>query len=315
MKELLRTNDPVRLSFVEAMLAAAGIDSVVLDEHTSVVEGSIGAIQRRVMVSERDHARARATLAGADGGQRAPAISEGTLLGGRVHLKQPIEGYRVAIDPVFLAAAVPATGGERVIDIGAGVGAAALCLAARVPGARITGIERERDLVRLASDNVSLNDFASRVQMMAGDLLMPPPRLEPGTFDHAMANPPYLAAGTATPPADAGRAAAHLESEADLAAWIRFALVMLRPKGSLTLIHRADRLDAVLAELAGKVGEIVLFPLWPGAGKPAKRILIRARKGVATPLRLAPGLVLHEADGRYTAAADRVLREGVGLDL
>lgn len=245
----------------------------------------------------------------------ASDISEGTLLGGRVRLKQPVEGYRVAIDPVFLAAAVPAAAGERVIDIGTGVGAAALCLAMRVPDARVTGIERERDLVRLASDNVALNDLASRVLMMAGDLLTPPPRLEPGTFDHAMANPPYLASGTATPPADAGRAAAHVESEADLAAWLRFALVMLRSKGTLTLIHRADRLDALLAGLAGKAGEIVLFPLWPGAGKPAKRILLRARKGVATPLRLAPGLVLHEADGRYTAAAEKVLREGAGLEI
>ncbi len=180
---------------------------------------------------------------------------------------------------------------------------------------RVTGIERERDLVRLASDNVALNDLTSRVQMMAGDLLTPLPRLEPGTFDHAMANPPYLASGTATPPADAGRAAAHVESEADLAAWLRFALVMLRSKGTLTLIHRADRLDALLAGLAGKAGEIVLFPLWPGAGKPAKRILLRARKGVATPLRLAAGLVLHEADGRYTAVAENVLREGAGLEI
>lgn len=245
----------------------------------------------------------------------APDISDGTLLGGRVRLKQPVEGYRVAIDPVFLAAAVPATGAERVIDVGTGVGAAALCLAARVPDVRVTGIERERDLVRLATDNVALNGQASRVLMMTGDLLTPPPRLEPGTFDHAMANPPYLASGTATPPADAGRAAAHVESEADLAAWLRFALMMLRSRGTLTLIHRADRLDALLGGLAGKAGEIVVFPLWPGVGKPAKRILLRARKGVATPLRLAPGLVLHEADGRYTAAAERVLRDGAGLEI
>ncbi|MGE5202740.1 MAG: DUF2007 domain-containing protein [Acidobacteriota bacterium] len=62
MKELLRTNDPVRLSFVEAVLSAAGIASVILDQHTSIVEGSIGAIQRRIMVSEEQHARARSLL-------------------------------------------------------------------------------------------------------------------------------------------------------------------------------------------------------------------------------------------------------------
>ena len=68
MKELLRTNDPVRLSFVEALLSAAGIESVMLDQHTSIVEGSIGAIQRRIMVADRDHGRARTLLAEAGEG-------------------------------------------------------------------------------------------------------------------------------------------------------------------------------------------------------------------------------------------------------
>src|SRR5262249_1962782 len=160
-----------------------------------------------------------------------------------------------------------------------------------------------------------LNGLAERVVVIAGDLLRPPPRLEPGSFAHVMANPPFLERGTATPSPDAGKAAANVEGEADLAAWLRFALAMLRPNGRFTIIHRADRMEHVLAALAGRAGEIVLFPLWAGAGKPAKRLILRARKGVQTPTRLSPGLVLHETDGRYTAAADAVLRGGAALAL
>ena len=241
--------------------------------------------------------------------------SDGTLLGGRVKLRQPVTGYRVAIDPVFLAASTPAVPGDRALDVGCGAGAAMLCLATRVGDCRVTGLERDRDLVRLANDNVTLNGLGSRVDAMVGDLLRLPPRLEPGGYDHVLANPPHLAAGTATPPPDPTRAAAHVEGEADLAAWVTFLLAMARPKGSVTVIHRADRLDAILAELRTRAGEIVVFPLWPGVGKPAKRVIVRARKGIATPLRLAPGLVLHEPDGRYTAEAEAVLREGKGLSL
>jgi tRNA1(Val) A37 N6-methylase TrmN6 len=248
-------------------------------------------------------------------GAAANGASEDLLLGGRLRLRQPASGYRVAIDPIFLAAAVPAGPADAILDVGSGVGAASLCLAARVPGCRITGVEMQRDLVRLAGDNIVLNDLTARLSVMRGDLLALPPRLAPGAFDHVMANPPFLAAGSATAPGDAGKAAANLEGEANLAAWVRVALAMVRAKGSLTFIHRADRLDALLALLVGKAGEITLYPLWPGEGKPAKRIIVRARKGIASPTRLLPGMVLHEADGRYTAAADSVLRDAAALEM
>lgn len=241
--------------------------------------------------------------------------SEDTLLGGRVKLRQPRHGYRAAIDPVLLAAAVPAGDGDTVLDIGCGAGAASLCLAMRVEGSRITGIETQRDLVHLANDNVALNGFFGRFVAVQGDLLHPPPRLEPGSFAHVMANPPFLESGAASASPDAAKAAANIEGEADLAAWVRFALLMARPKGSITFIHRADRMEQLLAQLSGRAGEIVVFPLWPGQDKPAKRLLLRARKSVATPTRLTPGLVLHEVDGRYTAAAEAVLRGGAALQL
>ena len=245
----------------------------------------------------------------------ALAITEDRLLGGRIQLIQPQEGYRVAIDPVFLAAAVPAAPGDLVLDVGAGVGAAALCLAWREPACQVRGIEVQRELVRLAGRNVDLNGFAGRVEVMVGDLLRPPPRLAPSSFHHVMANPPFLPADAATPPPQRGRAVAHVEGEADLADWVRFCLTMTRPKGTVTFIHRADRLEALLAELRSRAGEIVVFPLWPGSSRPASRVLVRARKEVGAPTRLAAGLVLHEPDGRFTPAAEAILRDGVGLML
>jgi tRNA1(Val) A37 N6-methylase TrmN6 len=242
-------------------------------------------------------------------------ISEDTLLGGTVRLRQPVSGYRVAIDPVLLAAAVPATSADNVLDIGCGVGAASLCLAARVAGCRVVGIDRQREAVRLASENVALNDLGARVTVMTGDLLRPPPRLEPGGFSQVMANPPFLEAASASASPHPAKAEASIEGEADLAAWVRFALAMVCNRGGITFIHRADRLGHLLSELSPRAGEIVVFPLWPGDGKPAKRMIVHARKGSATPLRLMPGLVLHQPDGRNTEAAEAILRHGAAMRL
>ncbi len=238
-------------------------------------------------------------------------VTEDRLLGGAIAIRQPRDGFRVAIDTVLLAAAVPAGDGQSVIEPGAGIGAAALCLARRVPGCRVVGLERQVDLVRLAGENARLNGLERRVDVMAGDLARPPPRLAPGAYDHAMMNPPFFEAGTTGRPDTEARAVARVESTAGLATWIGFAAAMLRRKGTLTLIHRADRLGEVLAALAGKAGDIAVFPLWPRAGAgAAKRVLIRARTGVAGPLRLVSGMVLHEADGAYTPEAEAVLRGG-----
>jgi tRNA1(Val) A37 N6-methylase TrmN6 len=244
-----------------------------------------------------------------------PSFTEDRLLGGRIRLRQPASGYRVAIDPVFLAASVPAEPHQLVLDVGCGAGAAMLCLAVRVPHSRLVGLEMQRDLVRLAGNNLILNGLEARASVMIGDLLHPPPRLSPGAYDHVMANPPFNERGHATPAATAGKADATIEGEADLAAWVRFSLAMVRAKGTVTFVYRADRIDALLGQIAGRAGEVVVFPLWPGEGRAASRILVRARKQVAAPARLAAGLVLHEPDGRLTAVADGVLCEGRGLDL
>ena len=156
--------------------------------------------------------------------------------------------------------------------------------------------------------------MADRVEITVGDIAAPPSRLALGAFDHVMMNPPFQRPGRARMPADASRAASHVEGEAGLRDWIAFGVSMLRGSGTLTLVHRADRLGDILAALDGRAGGVVVFPLWPrDDGSPARRIVVRARRGTAAPLRLSPGLVLHEADGEFTPEADRILR-GASLD-
>jgi tRNA1(Val) A37 N6-methylase TrmN6 len=240
------------------------------------------------------------------------ALTQDRLLGGRVLLSQPAQGYRVAIDPVLLAAAVPADADARVLDAGAGTGAAALCLAVRVPGCQVVGIELQPALQQIAAANVADNALGSRVEILPGDLT----ELSfAESFDHVMTNPPYLAANRATSPSHQERARAHVEGTA-LDAWIGACARMLAPGGTLTLIHRAERLAEILATLAGSLGALTVFPLWPGPrGKPAKRVLVQGRKGSRAPLVLLPGLVLHAADGSFTPAAEAVLRHGEALTL
>src|SRR4051794_4975596 len=166
-----------------------------------------------------------------------------TLLDGRVKVAQPADGYRVAVDAVLLAATVEPAPGAAVLDLGCGVGSVGLCLAWRRPDLGITGLDRLPVFIAAARANVAANGMAGRVRIVEADLR----DAQPQKFDHVVMNPPYLKAGTATVSAHPLKAAATAESEAKLVDWITAARAALKPSGMLTLIHRADRLDDVLA--------------------------------------------------------------------
>jgi tRNA1(Val) A37 N6-methylase TrmN6 len=221
---------------------------------------------------------------------------------------QPARGNRAAIDPVLLAAAVPARAGERVLELGCGTGAAALCLAARAPNCRVFGIDLQDGLIGLAREGAAASGLAERVTFEAGDLLT----FKGGPFDHVMANPPYRAAGSGRISPDPGRAAANVEGSADLAAWVRVAVAHVKPAGSVTFIHARERGGEVASLFAAAGRTVTLFPLLPRRDAPARRVLIQAKSG-AGAIRTAAGLVLHAADGSFTPEADAVLRHGHAL--
>ena len=235
-------------------------------------------------------------------------LTEDALLGGRVQLLQPARGYRVAIDAVLLAAAVDAVPGQRILDLGAGVGAVGLCLAARLAGCSIVGIELQAALAELAERNANLNGMADRVRTVVHDLAQPLPA-DLGRFDHVVTNPPYLAAAVADPSPDRSKALATVESSADLTRWLAVAAAAAEPAGTLLIIHRSDRLDEVLRYL-GRLGwgDVTVKRL-----PPAARILVRARRADRPTRHDAPPLTLHRPDGRYTDEAEAILRHAGAL--
>jgi tRNA1(Val) A37 N6-methylase TrmN6 len=244
--------------------------------------------------------------------ERDAAITEHTVLGGRVRLRQLAEGYRAAIDPVLLAAAVPARAGDRVLDLGAGVGTALLCLAARVPEVTGTGLEIQPRLVELARENLEINEFSGEIDFVEGDIKKTSDVIV-GAFDHVMFNPPYFDAARSRSPNHPIRAIANMQGEGGLEAWIGAGLGCLKRRGTLTLIYTAERLDEALSALAAGAGSFEVFPFWPNAGKPAKRVVVRAVKEGRGPTVLHPGLALHQDSGDYTPEALRVLRDGEAL--
>ncbi len=240
------------------------------------------------------------------------------FLGGRITVLQPRKGHRSGSDAVWLQAAVPAKKGDQVLDAGAGVGVAGLCLLARVPGTRVTGVEIDAELCDLAQSNAARNDLAARFKAIEADLSAQAKSLDAKglvaeSYHHVMANPPYHAEGSVRTAPE--RAAAHVMKQDGLDAWLRFLVRMTAAKGTLTLIHLPERLPHLLSMLEGSCGGISVFPLFPAEGAAASRIIVQAKKGSRAPLRLLPGLVLHGPDGAYTRQAEAVLREGEALNL
>lgn len=240
------------------------------------------------------------------------ATTETPLLGGSLRFEQPARGYRVAIDPVLLAASVTLARGQ-VLDLGAGTGAAALCLASRVAAVSVTGLEIDAATAALAARNAARNGLHARVRVEVGDAARLPRALL-GAFDAVITNPPYGAVASASPSPDPTKRRATVEGEASLESWLRAAHRALKPRGRLFMIHRADRLVDLLGALGPRFGDIDVIGLWPRAGAAAKRVILRARRDARGPARLHAGLVLHAADGRFTVAAERVLRGGESLD-
>lgn len=321
MKELVSSNDVVFLSFAQDLLKQEGIEFVLLDKNMSLLEGSIGILPRRLMVSEERYEEAQALMRSSlakvedvsggkirthssDQREFSEDVTDDEFLGGALKIYQSKSGFRSGIDAILLAACVPREGKLHVLEAGAGTGVVSLAVAKRNSQAMVEGIEIEDFNSELAVENASRNDLSSRVQMHLGDLCDPVTKLEilglqRNSFDYVLANPPFYTEGETRTSSNPLRLRARRALEGGLEEWIRFMTAMAAPKGKFLMIHRAERLGDLFKHLQGRFGALRVLPIYPKENSAANRVLVQGVKGSRAPMVILPGLVLHREDGTY----------------
>ena len=232
------------------------------------------------------------------------------LLDKQIKIFQPVNGYRASSDAVLLSSAVQKVkSADKILDLGSGTGAISLCLAHRFPQNAITGLEIQPELVELSNMSAASNGF-DNLNFINCDIKNTDSSWF-GKFDHVITNPPYSVGDMPSP--NKSKATAHNFADFNLSEWLKFALKCLRAQGYIYIINRAEAIDEILSVLHATTGAITIVPLISKRGQNAKRVLICARKGVHTPSRILPPLIVHKPDGSYTAKAQKILRDGQSI--
>ena len=232
------------------------------------------------------------------------------VLGGQLLLRQPASGHRAGHDAILLAAATSARPGQRVVDFGAGVGTAGLCVAKRVAGLSLALVEINPYIADLARYNAEANGLAADVitlDLTANAEAFAAAGLPPDSADVVLTNPPFNDPARHRASPDKTREIAHVATADTLASWVHAARRVLKSSGVLTMIWRADGIADVLTVLDRGFGSLALLPVHGDASAPAIRILVRAVKGGRAPAAIHPGIVLRDANGAPDAHIQQIL--------
>lgn len=254
----------------------------------------------------------------ADPTDTEPGITEDMFLDGQLRLSQPRRGHRAGHDAILLAAATPAKPGHRVVEFGAGVGAAGLALAHRVTGLDLVLVEIDEVLASLAHGNAEANDIDAHVAVLdvtASINAFSASGLGPDSADIVLMNPPFNNAGRHRASPDPARQSAHMAAADTLETWTHAARRVLKSGGALSLIWRADGLAAVLTALDRGFGSVEVLPVHPAPDAPAIRVLVKAIKGGRAPMMLRPGFVLQNTNGESGAETRAILGGKAALPL
>ena len=228
------------------------------------------------------------------------------FLGGKIKLHQG--DYKATSDAVLLAAAVSAKENETILDVGCGNGVVALCIMARVPNIKATGLEIQPQMVDLARENALLNhmDF----EIVEGDVSNPPIEWRERQFHHVVTNPPYFTEDMVRQ--NEVTAKAH-KVQTPLSTWLDFCIKKVRAKGTLTIIHRTEAVPEILSILHKRMGKITLIPLWPKENVQPKRVIIQATMNSNAPFQIHNGFVLHNADDTRPEMIEDIMRNAKAL--
>lgn len=240
------------------------------------------------------------------------------FLGGELEILQAKTGPRAGTDSVLLAASIPATRGQSILEAGIGSGVVSLCLNNRIGPINITGVELQPDLAELARENASRNNISDQLTILEGDVTgsgnsWKAMGLIPDSFDHAFANPPFYDNAHSRSPKDPVKAQAHMHNTEALERWVRFLVTHTRPRGTITIVHTAEMLGKLLAFFERRVGNIRIIPIYSKKDQPASRVLVQGTKSSKGPLHIEQGIVMHDETGAFTGKAVSILKSGAGL--
>ena len=232
------------------------------------------------------------------------------LLDKKVKIFQPIDGYRASTDAVFLSFLLDSKKvkkGDTILDVGSGTGAISLCLASRLKDVKITGIDIQKDLVELSNMSSKENGYDSFLTYINTDIRKKT-SLPSGTFSFVITNPPYSDHDMPSP--NESKKLAHNHQDFDLTGWLSFCLKMLKPKGYLLVINRAEAINEIITAIDKKAGSINVLPIYSKLGQDAKRVAIIAQKTAKGITKILPPFYTHNEDGSYTDKAQSILRLG-----
>jgi tRNA1(Val) A37 N6-methylase TrmN6 len=236
--------------------------------------------------------------------------TDDAVLGGRLKLLQAREGHRAGHDAILLAAAAPKA--SLALDLGAGVGTAGLALLVRKAATMVTLVEIDAQLSELSSQNAIRNGFGDAVRILRGDITDDLP-LQVDAYDLVVMNPPFNDAGTKRASPNASRATAHVADTATTERWIARAARHLKAGGCLTIIHRPEATLPILKSMENRFGAIEMLPVFPKPEAAAIRLIVRAIKGRKTPAQMLPGITLNDSNGKPSAVAEKILRDGASI--